>query len=118
MSWAEKALKQRRAEELAKDMMNTKSFQEWRKKEDKKLATKAYCKFLLIGCDYLQLKHGYKKRGLMNFLKYATDTILYSYEDENYFDDINDVMLDEGNFNAEEYLKEVLKMVMEKVDAE
>ena len=116
MGWADKVLKQRRAEELAKEMMSTQKFQEWRKRENKKLAIKAYCKFLLVGCDYLQLKHGYKKKGLMSFLKYATDIILYTQEDADYFDDIGEVMVDEANFDAAEYLREIINHIEMKID--
>ena len=61
------------------------------------ITIEAYCRFCLIACDYLQIKHNYKKNGMMNFLNYASKIMKnIGNEDFNdYFRDINEVMIEE-----------------------
>ena len=95
MSWTDKALKRAKAEKMAMEIMNSKKYKDAKKYDMEQAAMKAYCRFILVGCDFLQMKHNYKKNGIRHFLQYATDVMKYTLEDENYFEDMNNVMIDE-----------------------
>lgn len=87
MSWADKAHKKHQIHKLVEQAMNSKEYQDARKEDMQQGALKAFCRFCFIGCEYMELKHGYKKNGLENFLKFAKGRIEEIGEDESYFED-------------------------------
>ena len=95
MGWREKQLKRHKAEQMAKDIIKSKKYQDARKADMEHAATNAYLRFCLVACDFLQIRHGYKKRGIENFLRYASEIMQYTLEDDQYFIDMNQVMIDE-----------------------
>ena len=95
MSWTDKALKRAKAEKMAKEIMSSKRYQDAKKKDMEQAGINAYCRFILISCDYLQMNFNCKRRGIMKWLRYASEVLLYTLEDENYYEDMNNVMIDE-----------------------
>lgn len=96
MSWADKELKKHKIRKMVDEAMKTEKYKKARDEDNRQAVIRAYCRFCLIACDYLQIKHNYKKNGIINFLKYASEVIDYtSEEDEKYFEDMNQVMIDE-----------------------
>ena len=104
MAWTDKALKRAKAEKMAKEIMSSKKYQDARKADMEQAALNAYCRFCLVACDYLQIRHGYKKNGIKAFLKYATEVMQYTTEDDQYFEDMNNVMIDECGIDVLEAL--------------
>ena len=105
MSWVDKALKKNQIHKMIDEAMNSREYQEAKKKDQEQAALRAYCRFCLMACDYLQIKHNYKKNGMINFLKHASEVMKYtSEEDEGYFDDMNQVMIDECGIDVLETL--------------
>lgn len=88
MSWADKAHKKHQIHKLVEQAMNSKEYQEAKKDDMQQSALKAFCRFCFIGCEYLELKHGYRKNGLENFLKFAKGRVEEIGEDESYFEDV------------------------------
>jgi uncharacterized membrane-anchored protein len=96
MGWREKELQKYQARKLALAAMNTREYQETRKKEEEEIAVNTYVRFCLVACDYLQINFRCKRKGIIKFLKYAASIMKYiSYEDDKYFVDMNQVMIDE-----------------------
>lgn len=105
MGWVDKALERSRMEKKIKAAMNTPEFKKARQKELEQATLRAYCRFVLIACDYLNVKHNYKKNGLISFLGFASKRLLYTAEqDEKYFTEINKVFIDECGLDVMEYL--------------
>lgn len=104
MSWADKALKKHRVEKMTMDIINSRKYQEAKKADMEQAALNAYCRFVLVACDYLQIKYRCKKKGIENFLKYATDVMRYTAEDDQYFEDMNQVMIDECGIDVMDVL--------------
>lgn len=95
MGWREKSLKRHKAEQMAKEIISSKKYQEARKADMEQAALDAYCRFCLVACDYLQMNFNCKRNGIMKFLKCASDVIQYTTGDDKYFEDMNTVMIDE-----------------------
>ena len=114
MNWRTKELYKHQVKKFAKDAMNTREYKELRRKEEEEIQLRTYITFCLVACDYLQINFGCKKRGIMKALVYFADIMKYiSDEDDNYFVDMNNVMIDEcdidvlGLLNAK--VEEILK---------
>ena len=104
MGWREKSLKRHKAEQMAKEIISSKKYQDARKADMEQAALDAYCRFCLVACDYLQINFGCKRNGIMKFLKYATEIMKYTLEDDKYFEDMNQVMIDECGVDVLEEL--------------
>lgn len=104
MGYLDKMHKKIAIEKMIEQAMNSTKYKEARKKDQEQAALQAYMSFCLIACDYLQLKHGYKKRGLTNFLKFASDRLKYVEEDDTYFVSMNDYFRDELGLDVLELL--------------
>ena len=89
---------------MANDIINSKKYQDAKKKDMEQASLNAYCKFCLVACDYLQIKHSYKANGIKGFLKYASEVMQYTLEYEKYFEDMNQVMIDECGIDVLETL--------------
>ena len=100
-----KQQKRIQAEKIARQIMESPMYRKARREDQEQATLDAYCKFILIACDFLQIRHNYKRQGMINFLKYATECIHYlTDEDANYFDDMNQVMIDECGIDVMGYL--------------
>ena len=101
MGWADKALKKAREEKLVADVVNSRAYRQQKKKEDLRM-------FALLGfisCDYLELKHRYKRNGFMNFLKFANERMRYiSTDNEYYIDDMNSFYKEEHGIDMLKWL--------------
>lgn len=95
MGWADKALKKHKVEKMTMEIIKSKKYQDAKRADMEQAALNAYCRFCLVACDYLQIRHNYKKNGIKNFLKYASEVMQYTLEDDKYFEDMNQVMIDE-----------------------
>lgn len=85
MAKLDKYRKRYEAEKKAKEIMDTPVFKEAMKEENIRATANAIGRLAFIACEYLENNHGYKKVGLKKFLKYLSDCIDYTGEDEEFF---------------------------------
>lgn len=85
MARIDKYRKRWEAEKKAKEVMDTPVFKEAIKEQNIKATANAIGRLAFIACEYLENNHGYKKVGLKKFLKYLSDCIDYTGEDEEFF---------------------------------
>ena len=71
MSWASKAHKKHQVHKLVEQALNSKEYQDARKDDMQQSALRAFCRFCFVACEYLEMKHGYKEKGLHSFLAFA-----------------------------------------------
>lgn len=65
-----KQRKRYEAEKMTKQVMSNPKFKEAMKEQEIRATANAIAKLAFISCEFLENKHGYKKAGLENFLKY------------------------------------------------
>jgi hypothetical protein len=65
--------------------MDTPVFKEVMKEQQIKATANAIGRLAFIACEFLENNHGYKKVGLKKFLKYLSECIDYTGEDEDFF---------------------------------
>ena len=58
------------------EVMNSPQYQEARKIDRQQAALQALCRLCFLSCEYLELKHGYKQKGLESFVKFAKARII------------------------------------------
>ena len=105
MSWADKALRKAKLQKEIDRALQSPEYKKMEQESKQQMVLQAYIRFCLMACDYLQIRHGYKKNGILNFLKYASDILKFiSFEDEKYFEDMNQVMIDECGIDVLEVL--------------
>jgi hypothetical protein len=85
MAKLDKYRKRYEAEKKAKEIMDTPVFKEAMKEENIRATANAIGRLAFIACEYLENNHGYKKVGLKKFLKYLSDCIDYTGQDEEFF---------------------------------
>ena len=85
MARIDKYRKRWEAEKKAKEVMDAPVFKEAIKEQNIKATANAIGRLAFIACEYLENNHGYKKVGLKKFLKYLSDCIDYTGEDEEFF---------------------------------
>lgn len=104
MAYTSKFEKRARTEKIIKEIMNSESYKQARKKDQEQAALQAYMFFCVISCDFLELKHGYKKNGLIKFLKFASQRLKYVEENEYYFLEMVDMFKEEMDLDVLELL--------------
>ena len=87
--------KQIQMQKMIDRAMKSPQYQNARKKDMEQAALRGYMCFCMMACDYLELKHGYKKNGLMNFLEFASKRCKYVEENDQYFIEMNQMFIDE-----------------------
>lgn len=100
MGWADKAHKKHKIDSMIRQAMNTPEYQAAKKKDVEQATLKALCGFCFLGCEYLELKHGYKKNGLANFLDFAKGRMKELGSDETYFSDAKKYYMEELNLDV------------------
>ncbi|WP_405322210.1 hypothetical protein [Frisingicoccus sp.] len=101
MGYLDKMHKRAKINKLIKEVMNSYEYKEAMKKENEQQALRAYCNFILMACDYLELKHNYGQKGLNNFLKFANERLHYIADDnDRYFDEMNQYFVDKFKVNV------------------
>ena len=81
--------------------MNSPEYKKARQEDMEQAALKAYIRFCLVTLDYLELKHGYKKNGMTNFMKFAAERMNYiTNDDEAYFEEMNKHFIDKFDLDA------------------
>lgn len=100
MGWADKAHKRHKIDSMIKQAMNTPEYQEAKRKDMEQATLKALCRLCFLGCEYLELKHGYKHNGLLKFLDFAKGRMEEIGEDENYFVDVSKYYKEEHNLDV------------------
>ena len=85
MARIDKYRKRYEAEKKAKEIMDTPVFKEAMKEENIRATANAIGRLAFIACEFLENNHGYKKVGLKRFLKYLSECIDYTGEDEEFF---------------------------------
>lgn len=105
MSWANKALERYKIDKAIKEALSSPEYKKMERENKVQTLIEAYARFCLIACDYLQIKHNYKKNGMIHFLTYAAEVMKDMPEgNENYFHEINQVMIDECGIDVMGFL--------------
>jgi hypothetical protein len=100
MGYTKRFQKRAQAEKVTREIMSSAAYREARKKDMEQAALHAYWSFCIVTCDFLELRHRYKKRGLMKFLKFASQRLKYVEENENYFFEMNEMYKDEMDLDV------------------
>lgn len=88
MSWASKAHKKHQIHKMVEQALNSKEYQDARKEDMQQATLQALCRLCFVACEYLEMKHGYKEKGLHSFLAFAKGRIVEIGEDDKYFIDV------------------------------
>ena len=88
MSWAEKELKKYKLKKEIDRIMNSPEYKEMQKRDERRIVLHAFARFCYIGCEYLELKHRYGKRGLLDWLDFAKVRIVEIAKDDTYYTDV------------------------------
>lgn len=96
MGWANKMHKKHQTTKIVNQIMESKEWKEAKKKDQEQAVFNAFLRLSFFACEYLEEKHGYKKKGLQRFLKYMVELMDEPKDDQQYFID------------AEKYYKEEL----------
>lgn len=83
MSWAEKELAKRKLEKEIERAMESYKFKQAQKERDIELTRNAIMNFVLVACGYLEVKHGYKQKGMRTFIRYVKDNLIDIGKDED-----------------------------------
>lgn len=105
MAWADKALATNKVEREVKKIMNGPEYKKIQKERDIELTKNALVNFSLIACGFLEVKHGYKGKGLEKFLEYLKKCIVEIGKDEGYLDAQKEYFQKEYGLCMEEKLK-------------
>ena len=92
----QKAQRQKQINNLIKDVMKDPRYIQAQKKTEEQAALRAYARFCMMACDFLQLKHGYGKKRMLIFLEFCSKRLDYTIEeDEKYFEEMNEMFKSE-----------------------
>ena len=114
MSWVSKAHKKHQVHKLVEQALNSKEYQDARKDDMQQSALRAFCRFCFVACEYLEMKHGYKEKGLHSFLAFAKGRIEEIGEDDKYFTDVAEYYKETYNLDVLEALGMRLKNIVKK----
>lgn len=89
MGYLDKIHKQLEAEKLAKKLMATKEYQEAKKKDLEQARLQGYICGCITGCDFLELRHRYRRKGITRFCKFILEREGYVSKNEYYFLEMN-----------------------------
>ena len=110
MSKWDKAMQKHKIEKMVEEVMKSPEFKEKQRQNDEQNVANAMGYFILIACEYLETRHGYKKAGLKRFLS-CFDKILSCTEDnERFFEDSHEYFKTEYDLDV---LKELGLQVKE-----
>ena len=104
MNWTKKAHQRNKIDNLIKQAMNTPEYREAKRRDMEQATLQALVRFCFIMCEFLELKHGYKHNGLLNFLDFAKCRVVEIGDDEEYFADVEKYYKTEHNVNVLEFL--------------
>ena len=95
MGWREKELEKHRVRKMIDQVMTSPEYRERRAVWERQFTLHAFREFCLMTCDFLELRHNYKKNGMMNFLKFAVSRMGYVGQNDKYFDEMAEYFLNE-----------------------
>lgn len=104
MSWVSKAHKKHQIHKMVEQALNSKEYQDARKEDMQQATLQALCRLCFVACEYLEMKHGYRKKGLYNFLAFAKGRIVEIGEDDKYFIDVAEYYKETYNLDVLEAL--------------
>lgn len=90
MGWADKELKKHRVDKLASEIVNSKAYKEAQQMDKEQNVLSALTRLSFLTCEYLELKHGYKKNGLRTFLKFIVGRMNEIGSDSEYFEEVQE----------------------------
>ncbi len=99
MGWNDKALQKHKLNKQIEAALNSPQYREIRKKWEQQATLQGFVNFLLVACNYLETHHGYKRNGLINFLKFASGRMRYLTEHESYCEEMVAYFTDEYKLN-------------------
>ena len=84
------------------EVMNSPQYLKAREIDRQQAALQALFRFCFLTCEYLELKHGYKKNGLENFLKFAKLRVIEigNEEEDDAFEADNKYYIDNYNLDV------------------
>lgn len=88
MSWADRELKKHRMRKEVERAMNTAEYRKIRNQEREEDTYFAMGQLSYYTMEYLEMKHGYKHNGLMNWLQFLRDRIGETVDDPSYLSDV------------------------------
>lgn len=88
MSWVDKAHRRNKVARDVDRVLKDKRFIEANNRREEQAVLQAMCWLAFIGCEYLEMKHRYKKNGLIKFLEFVRGRMEEIGEDEQYFKDV------------------------------
>lgn len=88
MSWTDRELKKHKVNKLASEIVNSPAYKEAQRKDKEQQVLLALARLTFISCEYLELKHGYKKNGLKNFIEFVKNRMTEIGNDLEYFTDV------------------------------
>jgi hypothetical protein len=104
MSWTDKVHKKNQLNKAIEQALRSPEFQEIKRQENEQAVLKAIVTFCFIGCEYLELKHGYGNRGLNNFLEFMKGRINEVGDDDTYREDVTSYYMENHNLDVMEKL--------------
>lgn len=75
MSWVDKAHKEYQIQKIIKQIMNSKEFQDAKKKDMEQSALRGLAHFTLIGCLYMELNFRCRRKGLLKFIEFVKGNV-------------------------------------------
>ena len=99
MGWTEKQLKKHQLHKQIEQALNSPVYKQIRQKWEREAMLQGFVNFILVTCDFLELRHGYKRVGLIKFLRFASDRMKYVGENEAYFEEMTQYFKDEHDLD-------------------
>lgn len=100
MSWVDKAHKKNQIDKIVEQAMKSPKFKEEMIKAQDKGYRKALDSFLLISVDYLHRNFRCKKDGIIKYVNFFVEQMNYAKEYEDYFENMNEALLEDTGVNV------------------
>lgn len=104
MSWAEKELRKHRLKKELDKLLNSPEYKAMQKRDEQRIVLHAFARFCYLGCEYLEMKHRYGKRGLLDWLDFAKVRIVEIAEDDTYYTDAKNYYKEYHDLDVLEFL--------------
>ena len=95
MSYFDKMRQREAKRKLAEEIMNTPEFKEAMRHQEEQAILNALGRFTFMMCGFLEVKHGYKKLGLLRFLDFVKKGLQEIDDNETFFVGYNEHYIDE-----------------------
>ena len=104
VSWADKALKKAKKDKLVKEVLNDPRFKKQRQEENHEFLLKAYACMCMAALDYLFREFDFQQDKAKDFLDFVKKQERYMEQDSQYFNALNEALIDDVGFDVLEYM--------------